>query len=165
MKTSSIKFLQQHFKEKVCTIITYNINRNFTEEILRDHYVVFVEEINEDGVFGYHPYYNTRSYYPLSSIISIHEEIVVSKKEAEKLEEIAGKKMPSDVRFPGELPKATPENSTSFANLEEIVEVAKITKEKERVTENNSFATLLNIENLTKEAQQAKNNYNKLIGS
>lgn len=165
MKPSSVKFFQKYFKDKICTIITHSINRNFKEETLRDHYVIFVEEINEDGVFGHHPYYNNRSYYPLESIISIHQEIMVSKQEAEKLEKMAGKKMPSDMKLPGEMPKPTPENSTSFASLEEIVEVAKITKEKERVAKNSPFATLLNINNLVEEAKQIKNDYNKINGS
>ena len=46
----------QYFVGKVCSIVTSSMNRAFDEQVNREHFVIMVEELTADGIWGTHPY-------------------------------------------------------------------------------------------------------------
>jgi hypothetical protein len=77
MRPKTIEHLQ-HFVSRVCSIVTTSMNRSFDEKISREHFVVLVEEINPDGIWGSHPYNkDLLSFFVLEHVISIHQEEVL----------------------------------------------------------------------------------------
>lgn len=81
------------------------MNRPFSEEIARDHFVVKIELINQDGIWGTHPYSKELvSFFRMEHIISIHREIEIdpaNPKHATMLADIeqkTGQKVEGDLR-------------------------------------------------------------------
>ena len=75
MNTKTIQNLQ-YFVGKVCSIVSTSMNRSFDETISREHFVIRVQTLNSDGVWGTHPYNNELvSFFALPHIISIHQEV------------------------------------------------------------------------------------------
>ena len=68
----------KHFIGKICTIITHQINRPFTESDLREYFVTRVIDIDSNGVLGQHPTEGLMNYFCMANVISIQEEKVVS---------------------------------------------------------------------------------------
>lgn len=144
MKPSTIKKLQ-HFVGKVCTVIMPGINRGFTEEQARDHFVTLITEINEDGVFGTHPYGQTVNFYSLNQLISIHEEEVLypndpqHSKVIEEIEKKIGRKIESDIK-PFEARLATEEpvviesndsvGKAPFVDIQSLSQIAQMAKKR-----------------------------------
>lgn len=93
----------QYFVGKVCSIFTGPLCRSFDEARAREHFVVRVEEIDTDGLWGTHPYNGTVSYFPQESIKLITEEIVLDPSNPEhaqmikEYQEKTGKTVLSDV--------------------------------------------------------------------
>jgi hypothetical protein len=93
----------QYFAGKVCSIFTGPINRTFDETHSREHFVVKVQEIDIDGLWGTHPYNGTVSFFPLNDIKLITEEIVldpdnpVHAKMLQQYQEKTGETIISDV--------------------------------------------------------------------
>jgi len=73
-----------YFVDKVCTIVTSPINRSFTEEIMRQHFVVVVRHITVDGIIAQHISEPLLSYFPWNSVVLIQEEKVLSEAEHQK---------------------------------------------------------------------------------
>ena len=88
MNSKTIQKLQ-YFVDKVCTIMTTSINRSFDENLSREHFVIRIESICSDGIWGIHPY-NTSliSFFKLDQVISIHEEVELDPENAQHSEEI-----------------------------------------------------------------------------
>lgn len=106
MNANTLKQMQ-HFKGKVCTIITTSMNRSFTEAINREHFSVRVQEITMDGIWCTHPYNDEAvSFFALPHIISIHEEWELDPNNPEHAAMIAeyerktGQKIQSDIAPP-----------------------------------------------------------------
>jgi len=152
MKPKTIEHMQ-YFVGKVCTIITTQINRQFNEQIARDHYAIRVGEITLDGIWGVHPEHDIVSFFPMDHIVSIHEEMELNmnnpehKKIVEDYEKKYGKK--PDIKFddtgkeellPIIQPKKEPSVSTyegvdtdgedkvTFVDIAAISQLAKHTK-------------------------------------
>lgn len=144
----------QYFVGKVCTIITTQINRQFNEQVARDHYAIRVGEVTLDGIWGVHPEHDIVSFFPMTHIVSIHEEMELSmnnpehKKIIEEYETKYGKK--PDIKFNDEgrekellpvvQPKKQPpvptfeesdadgEDKVTFVDIEALSQLAKHTK-------------------------------------
>jgi hypothetical protein len=111
MNSKTIQNLKEAFQGKICSIFTQPINRNFDEVHNREHFVVKIEEINLDGIWGTHPYNGTVSFFLMPHVIFLQEEIVLDpnnpehKKMIEEYQKQAGKSIVSDVS-PHKAPKA-----------------------------------------------------------
>ncbi len=136
----------QYFKGKVCTILTSPINREFNETFAREHFVVQVQEIGRECIWGTHPYNGTVAFFPMQSVISIQEEIVLDpvnnpehKKMIEEYEKKSGKKVVSDVSPhlapttdtppPAVKEETPPQQEAAFVDLRRLTQLAKQSKE------------------------------------
>ncbi|MCH7605424.1 hypothetical protein IID24_05560 [Patescibacteria group bacterium] len=97
----------QYFVGKVCSIVTSSMNRTFDEQVNREHFVIMVEELTADGIWGTHPYNDELvSFFCMNHIISIHEEFELDPNNPEhaemikEYEEKSGKKLEGDIRKP-----------------------------------------------------------------
>lgn len=124
----------QNFKDKVCSIISTSMNRSFDEQISREHFVVHVQDISVDGVWGTHPYNeDLLSFFAMDHIISIHQEIELDPEDPEhakminEYEERTGEKAKPDIK--GE-PKETPseEGVATFVDIDSLEALAENTK-------------------------------------
>jgi hypothetical protein len=104
MTSNTIKELQ-YFVGKVCSVVTTSMNRNFDETISREHFVIRVQTINADGVWGTHPYNDDLvSFFTTQHVISIHEEVELDSNNPEhasmmkEYEERTGEKLESDIK-------------------------------------------------------------------
>lgn len=139
MQTKTVARLQ-HFVGKVCSIISSSINRHFEEQIAREHFVVLVQEINLDGIWGSHPYNpDLISFFVLSHVVSIHEEVELNpdnpehKRMIKEYEERTGQKIQSDMRgalAPKEIPsqEEPQEGGMTFVDIESLEKLAEQTK-------------------------------------
>ncbi len=114
MNPNTLKRMK-HFVGKVCSIISTSMNRSFDESISREHFVVRIQEITLDGVWGTHPYNEEMvSFFAMQHIISIHEEMELNPNDpshAEMIKEYedkTGQKIKPDV---GKLPKTADSSS------------------------------------------------------
>lgn len=93
----------QYFVDRVVTVFTGPINRSFDEVRSREHFVVKVRELDVDGLWGTHPYNGTVSFFPLTEIKLITEEVVLDPKNPEharmiqEYQEKTGESIASDV--------------------------------------------------------------------
>lgn len=114
MNANTIKKLQ-HLQGKVCSIVTTSMNRTFDERISREHFVVRVQDVGPDGIWGTHPYNDDMiSFYAMPHIISVHTEVELDPTNPEHAELIkeyekkTGKKVTPDL---GKLPKDKPKTA------------------------------------------------------
>lgn len=68
----------EYFKNKVCTIITPAINRNFDENILIDYFVGRITKIDEAGVWYEHLQSKCLNFVFYNQLIGIAEEKIIS---------------------------------------------------------------------------------------
>lgn len=129
----------QNFKDKVCSIISTSMNRSFDEQISREHFVVYVQEITVDGIWGTHPYNEDLiSFFAMDHIISIHQEIELNPDNPEhakmikEYEDRTGSKAIPDIKG---TPKETPSNSqeepdggVTFVDIDSLEALAESTK-------------------------------------
>jgi len=147
MRPKTIEHLQ-HFVGKVCSIVTASMNRAFDEKISREHFVVIVEEITQDGIWGTHPYNRDLvSFFVLNQVISIHQEEVLDPtntehaKMIEEFEKKTGKKIKGDFareakKEPSkdllpvlkEKPQAPPVGDASFIDIDSLDRLAEETR-------------------------------------
>lgn len=132
----------QYFVGKVCTVFTTPINRNFDELRSREHFVVDIQEITVDGIWGKHPYRKTFSFFPMEYVVLVQEEQVLDPTNPEhsqliqEYEQKTGKKIVSDVS-PHLTKKPTPvveeqkkseSVEVSFVDIGKLASLAKETK-------------------------------------
>lgn len=129
---------------KVCSVVSVAMNRSFDEKIAREHFVIRVQEINQDGVWGTHPYNpDLISFFAFPHIVSIHEEVELDpnnpehQKMIKDYEDQTGKKLKSDLQgspkpeppikepSPGPQPD---EGSAVFVDIEGLEKLAAQTK-------------------------------------
>ena len=136
MLTSTIQKLQR-FVGCVCSIISIAINRSFDEAVAREHFVIRVNEINVDGIWGSHPYNpDLISFFSFPHIISIHEEVELSpdnpehQKMIQEYEERTGKKIRGDLHgiTQSEPSQDTQEGQAVFVDIEGLEKLAAKTK-------------------------------------
>ena len=155
MNTKTIQNLQ-YFVGKVCSIVSTSMNRSFDETISREHFVIRVQTLNSDGVWGTHPYNNELvSFFALPHIISIHQEVELDLNNPEhqemikEYEEKTGKKLQSDLKY-----KQVVEPQIKSELLPVIDE-----KTSPVVDENTGDATFVDIANLEALAAQSKKTF------
>ncbi len=137
----------QYFAGKVCSIVTTSMNRAFDEQISREHFVIIVQNVTTDGVWGTHPYNDDIvSFFRMDHIISIHQEFELDPNDPEHanmiqdFEKKNGQKLKGDLKKPekvsesllpilAEMPEAEViEGDVTFvdiANLEKIAETTQ----------------------------------------
>jgi hypothetical protein len=99
----TLQRLKECFEGKVCSIFTTPINRSFDEVRSREHFVVRIQEIGNDGIWGTHPYNNTISFFGMDGVLFLCEEVELDpnnpehKAMIEEFEKKSGKKIVSDV--------------------------------------------------------------------
>lgn len=154
MNAKTIQNLQ-YFVGKVCSIISTSMNRSFNEQISREHFVIRVQTINSDGIWGVHPFNDDLvSFFSLPHIISIHQEVELDPSNPEhqqmirEFEEKTGKKLESDLTR--SVPKPTPKDE-----LLPIIDQ----KESPVVDETTGDATFVDIFNLEVLAEQSKRTF------
>lgn len=117
MNARTIEHLK-YFLGKVCSVISTSINRSFDERIAREHFVIRIQEVTTDGIWGTHPYNEELvSFFNLAHVISIHEEVELDPNNPEhadmikEYEKQTGKKAKSDISNP--LTKTKPQEETA----------------------------------------------------
>ena len=153
MKPRTIENLQ-YFLGKVCSIVTVAMNRSFEENISREHFVVVIQSIDSDGIWGTHPYnHKSVSFFRLEQLISIHEEEVIDPKNPEhaamikEFEQRTGKKVQSDLKEPVKQPE----------NLLNIIEKPM----ESSGTGDSMFVDIENLERLAEDSRRAFEQYDK----
>jgi len=117
----------------VCSIVTSSMNRSFDEKISREHFVIRVEEVNPDGIWGVHPYNpDMQSFFAMPHIISIHQEIELDPNNPEHaqmikdFEERTGEKANPDIM--GQPKETPPEKSEgvepAFVDIQNLEQMA-----------------------------------------
>lgn len=151
MKPKTLEKLNQRYVGKACTIFTTPVNRHFNEKQAREHFVVEVEEITLDGIWGFHPFYGNSSFYRWEHVIGIYEEIVLDPnnpdhiKLIEQVEKETGKPILSDVS-----PHLTPTLSTQSIEMPPPDPVEEPDDGK---------VTFIDIQKLSKLAKKTKKSY------
>jgi len=137
----------QHFLGKVCSIVTSSMNRSFDEQISREHFVIRVQDIGVDGVWGTQPYnQDVVSFFSMQHIISIHEEFELDPTNPEhaemikEYEEKTGQKLSGDIEAKVdplaviEAPKETPplenEGGLTFVDIHSLEKLAEHSKKQ-----------------------------------
>lgn len=139
----------QYFVGKVCSIFTGPLNRNFDEARAREHFVVKVEEIDTDGLWGSHPYNGTISFFMLESIKLITEEIVLDPKNPshakmiKEYQDKTGKTIVSDVS----------------PHLAPVLETPKAGSEEPVINEQSQEPAFVDIKHMTNMVRQAKRSF------
>jgi hypothetical protein len=157
MKPKTIEHMQ-YFVGKICTIFTQPINRNFSEQIAREHFVIRVGEITADSVWGIRLDENSAVWFRTDQVIGIQEEKELDpnnpehKKMIEEFEKRTGKKMKSDMSLLGK-----PE-----VEAKKSVELPVIGQNKTTPKQNDGDTTFVDIEALEKLAQKTKQAYDVL---
>lgn len=135
--TSKTVQRMQYFVGKVCSVFTPQINREFDELRSREHFVIQVQEVTTDGIWGTHPHRKTLSFFPMHAVLLVQEEQVLDpsnpehKIMIEEFEQKTGKKVASDIG-PHIIPtKEAPKEASlsgSFVNIDQLSAMAKETK-------------------------------------
>ena len=128
----------KYFEGRVCSVVTTSMNRSFDEKISREHFVVRVEDVSPDGVWGTHPYnHEMVSFFSMPHIISIHEEIELNPENPEHAKLIQEyeernkvKAKPDIIGEPREKPPepSGSEGGMTFVDLDQLEELAEGTK-------------------------------------
>jgi hypothetical protein len=139
MKTATIKNLQ-HFVGKICSIILPSINRQFTEEQAQKHFVIRVQEISEDGIWGTDPFNSDIvSFFAMAHIVSILQEVELDPDNPEhaqmlkEFEEKTGKPFEPDLgpnkKAPQPMCAEEPaDDSNMFVDIKDLSRLAAQTK-------------------------------------
>jgi hypothetical protein len=149
MNSKTIQNLQ-HFVGKVCSIVSKSMNRSFDEIISREHFVVRIQSINSDGVWGTHPYNDELiSFFSFPHIISIHQEVELDPENPQhqqmikEYEEKTGKKIKPDII----------KNNIEKKELLPILEQKK-SPVPEKNTGDLNFVDISNLENLAAQSKK-----------
>jgi len=85
MNSKTIQSLQ-YFIGKVCSVFTVSSNRNsLSEEHAREYFVARITSVDTDGIWGTHPSSHMASFFPLSYVVSIVEEMELDPKNPKHL--------------------------------------------------------------------------------
>jgi len=115
------------------------MNRAFDEKISREHFVVLIDEITMDGIWGTHPYNpELESFFNMEHVISIHQEMELDPSNPEHVqmikeyEEKIGEELKPDIKPPAhtqeETPSEEPEGGVTFVDIENLEALAESTK-------------------------------------
>tara|TARA_Y100000034_G_C6685917_1_gene301762 strand:- start:169 stop:636 length:468 start_codon:yes stop_codon:yes gene_type:complete len=147
MNGRTLEKMVQRFGGKVCSIVTSSMNRSFDEQISREHFVIRVEDIGADGIWGTHPYnQDVVSFFSMNHIISIHEEFELDPNNPEhaqmikEYEEKTGEKLTGDIESkstdlpiidaPKETPPSDDEGGLTFVDIRSLEKLAEHSKKQ-----------------------------------
>lgn len=167
MRVSTIENLK-YFIGKICTILVTPINRTFDEATNREHFVVRVRDINDDGIWGTHPFNSEMvSYFTFPHVVSIHEEVVLDPNNPDharmlkEFEDRYGKKPASDIKSSvTEKP-----NNTKLPIIEKPAEGCACDAQPDHSNpekEREGDATFVDIDALSSLAAETKQAYDRL---
>lgn len=170
MNANTIKKLQA-LTGRVVSIVTTSMNRAFDEKISREHFVVRIEEVGPDGIWGTHPYNEEMiSFYAMPHIISVHTEIELDpnnpehaemireyeKKTGQKIKPDLGPKLGVSSRGVGE---AAPTKQMQLPVLDKApVPVVDETND----TGDSTFVDIVNLERLAEQTRRTFDAYDLL---
>lgn len=135
------------------------MNRAFDEKISREHFVVIVQQVDIDGIWGTHPYNSDLvSFFSLEHVISIHQEEVIDPENPEHMEMIkefeekTGKKVQGDLKKPTSPPVV--DKKELFTILNETTPEPEITG-----TGDATFVDIDSLERLAEDTRRAFDQY------
>lgn len=140
------------------------MNRSFEEQVSREHFVVRVEEISIDGIWGTHPYNQEMiSFFALPHIISIHEEVELDPSDPEHAQMIkdyeskTGKKIVGDIKAKGITEPVKQKEPAKQNGLLNIIE-----KPSEATSEGDAtFVDITSLENLVEQTKRGYKAYDE----
>lgn len=155
MNANTLKNMQ-YFVGKVCSIVATAMNRSFDETLSRRHFVVRVQEVTTDGIWGTNPYDKDMvSFFAMPHIISVHQEVELDPTNPEhaaliaEYEKRTGKKIKSDLGAP--IQKMEPKKDLP------VIEKTPAMEAEEASTTGD--ATFIDIESLERLAEQTKRTF------
>lgn len=160
---SKTLMLLNHFRDRVCSIFTHAIPREFDEARSREHFVVRVLEITPDGILGEHPYNSTKSFFFVNHIQFIQEEIELdptNPNHAEMIKEYekkTGHKVESDLKPPA--PVAKPKTKEL-----PVIDIQEALRD-ESTGGDSVFIEIASIEKLADEAKKRWDRYDQFSKS
>lgn len=145
----------QYFVNRVCSIVSTSMNRSFDETLAREHFVIRVNSVDTDGIWGTHPYNEEMvSFFRLDHIISIHEEFELDPSNPEHqamlkdYEQRTGQKLSGDLKPKPKVQKADPlavieqpppepqDGDTTFVDIGELEDLAERTRQMFEAADN-----------------------------
>lgn len=126
MKPNTIKKLQS-FVGQVCTILTNNTCKSFSDTQFTDFFLGIIESIDEDGVFSKHPLTKCLNFYSWNNIVGIFQEQLIQEKDPEYqtiLEEIKSNPPPKNAFIPT--------SQSPFVDPDVLAELAKQASESQK---------------------------------
>lgn len=156
MTSKTIQNLQ-YFMGKVCSIISTSMNRSFDESISREHFVVRVQSVTQDGIWGTHPYNeDLLSFFAIQHIISIHQEIELDPLNPEHEEIIKNYENKTGKKLEGDLKNKENEKTNKNKELPIIQEPTIASNES---LEQEGDATFVDIRNLEMLAEKSRRTF------
>lgn len=150
---------------KVCSIVTVTMNRKFDENISREHFVVRIQEINEDGIWGQHPYNDMVSFFHLPHVISIHEELELDPNNPEHAEMIKEYESKLGKKITGDLMAPKKQTKQETGDLLPVIEKSPV-YDLPTEDHNTGDASFVDIESLERLAETTKRTFDayELLG-
>ena len=134
MNTKTIEHLQ-YFVGKVCSVFTPQVNRSFDELHAREHFVIRVQEVTVDGLWGTHPHSGMMTFFAMPHVLLITEEFELDPKNPEHIqmikeyEEKIGSKVESDIApFQKKKAPVQKEEQVPFVDISYLEKLASQTK-------------------------------------
>jgi hypothetical protein len=162
MNANTLKNMQ-HFVGKVCSIVSTSMNRSFDESISREHFVVRVQQISMDGVWGTHPYNDEMlSVFMMPHIISIHEEVELDPSNPDHAQMIAEYEKKTGQKIKPDIKKLEPAKPTT-GSLLPVLKETPVSKIDESVdTGDATFVDIESLENLAEISSRSLKAYDVL---
>ena len=169
MKPRTLEHLQ-YFVGKVCSIVTTSMNRAFDEKISREHFVVLVQEVDMDSIWGTHPYNSDLiSFFNLEHVISIHQEEVIDPNNPEHMEMIKEYEQKTGKKVQGDLKKSThvstmlekPEMAPPNNNVDLFPILNNTPAVKELTAGDATFVDIESLERLAEDTRRAFDQYDQ----
>jgi len=158
MNANTLKRLQ-HFVGKVCSIVSTSMNRSFNETISREHFVVRIEEVNIDGIWGTHPYNDMISFFAMPHIISVHEEMELDPNNPEHAAMIAEYEKQTGAKVKTDLmrPEVKPPEKKKTGELLPVLDESPVFDVDQSL--DTGDATFVDIESLERLAEKTKRTF------
>lgn len=158
MNANTLKHLQ-HFVGRVCSIISTSMNRAFDEKISREHFVIRIQEINAEGIWGTHPYNDEIvSYFAMPHIISIHQEIELDPNNPEHAEMIKEYEKKTGQKVQSDIGKFKPKTVMGEDKSLPVIEKTPAMEAKE-ASGGAGDATFVDVQSLEKLAEQSRRTF------
>lgn len=159
MNSKTIQELQ-FFVGKVCSIVTTSMNRSFDEMVSREHFVIRIQIINSDGVWGIHPYNKELvSFFSLPHIISIHQEVELDLDNPEHMAMIKEYEEKTGQKLKADLDSRNYENKSTKEETKDLLPVLDSALAKHSEASQVGDATFVDITNLESLAENSRRTF------